>query len=94
MKGNSKRFYYISCEEAQDIIAACPDAEWRLLFALARYGGLRVPSEALQLRWGDIHWGQNRFTVTSSKTEHHEGHETRQVPIFPELLPHLRELVE
>ena len=25
---------------------------------------------------------------------HHEGHETRQVPIFPELLPHLREAFE
>ena len=53
-----------------------------------------MPSEALQLRWGDIHWDQGRFTVTSSKTEHHEGHETRQVPIFPELLPHLREAFE
>ena len=94
MKGNSKRFYYIRGQEAEAVLAACPDAEWRLLFALARYGGLRVPSEALQLRWGDIHWDQGRFTVTSSKTEHHEGHETRQVPIFPELLPHLREAFE
>ena len=53
-----------------------------------------MPSEALQLRWADIHWDQGRFTVTSSKMEHHEGHETRQVPIFPELLPHLREAFE
>ena len=71
-----------------------PDAEWRLLFALARWGGLRVPSEALRLRWQDIDWSNERFTVTSPKTEHHEGHDSRMVPIFPELLAHLREAFE
>ncbi len=32
--------------------------------------------------------------VRSSKTEHHEGGESRLVPLFPELLPHLREIFE
>ena len=45
-------------------------------------------------RWSDIDWGNERFTVTSSKTEHHDGHESRLVPIFPELLPYLRESFE
>ena len=30
----------------------------------------------------------------SPKTEHHQGGESRQVPLFPELLPHLREVFE
>ena len=34
------------------------------------------------------------MTVRSPKTEHHEGRESRQVPIFPELLPHLEEAFE
>ena len=94
VRANTKRFYYITREQAQAVLDACPDAEWRLLFALARFGGLRVPSEALRLRWQDIDWSNERFTVTSPKTEHHEGHESRLVPIFPELLPHLRESFE
>jgi len=94
VRANTKRYYYITREQAQAVLDACPDAEWRLLFALARYGGLRVPSEALRLRWQDIDWSNERFTVTSPKTEHHEGHESRLVPIFPELLPYLREIFE
>jgi integrase len=43
----------------------------------------------LALRWGDIDWERSRFTVRSSKTDHHEGKDRRIVPIFPELLPHL-----
>ena len=69
-------------------------AQWRLLFALARFGGLRVPSEPLGLQWGDVDWERNRITVHSPKTEHHEGGESRQVPIFPELRPYLEEVFE
>ena len=68
--------------------------QYRLIFALSRYGGLQCPSELLALRWADINWKKDRFTVSSSKTEHHAGGESRQVPIFPEILPYLRELFE
>jgi integrase len=68
---------------------ACPDAEWRLIVALVRFGGLRSPSETFALRWGDIDWEHDRFTVTSPKTEHNAGGESRIVPLFPELRPHL-----
>ena len=94
VKANTKRFHFISGEQAEAILDACPDTEWRLLFALARHGGLRVPSEALGLKWTDIDWANGRFVVSSPKTEHHQGHESREVPLFPELLPHLREAFE
>lgn len=94
VRPNSTRFAYISREQAIAVLDACPDAQWRLLFALARYGGLRVPSEALLLKWGDINWEQGWFMVTSPKTEHLEGHATRKVPIFPELLPYLQDAFE
>lgn len=83
------RDYFVSREEADKVLAACPSSDWRVIFALARYGALRCPSEVLELRWGDILWDQNRFIVRSVKTEHHEGHETRVVPLFPELRTHL-----
>jgi integrase len=63
--------------------------EWRLLIALCRYGGLRCPSEVLSLKWEHIHWAEGRMTVPSPKTEHHDGGESREVPLFPELRPFL-----
>ncbi|MBN2024614.1 MAG: site-specific integrase, partial [Pirellulales bacterium] len=68
------------------------DAQWRLLFALSRFGGLRCPSEHLGLRWRDVDWAGGRITVHSPKTEHHEGGASRQIPIFPELRPYLEEV--
>jgi integrase len=91
---NEKRFYFISRGEAQKVLDACPDAEWRLLFALGRFGGLRCPSEHLELKWSDINWAENRMIVRSPKTEHIDGHEERVVPLFPELLSHLQALWE
>lgn len=88
-KINASRFYFVSRDEAKLVLDACPDAQWRLLFALARYGGLRVPSEPLALRWSDVDWARGRITVWSPKTEHHEGRECRQIPLFPELRPYL-----
>jgi len=91
---NTARQYYVSPDVAQKVLDACPDAEWRLIFALCRYAGLRCPSELVGLRWGDIHLGgksdPGRFTVHSPKTARHDGQATREVPIFPELLPHLQ----
>lgn len=87
---NDKRFYFVKPEQAQAILAACPDVEWRLIFALCRFGGLRCPSEVLRLTWADIDWSAGRFTVHASKTEHHADGGVRVVPIFPELAPHLQ----
>ena len=86
-QANRTRDYYISLKEAQRVLDACPDAQWRLLFALSCFGGLRCPSEHLGLRWDDIDWERDRFTVRSPKTEHHPGGESRIVPLFPELRP-------
>lgn len=91
---NRERDYFVSCDAAKAVLDACPNHEWRLLFALSRYGGLRCPSEHLGLRWSDVNWAGNRITVHSPKTEHHEGKASRQIPIFPELLPYLREAFE
>jgi hypothetical protein len=70
-------------------IAATPDVEWKLIIALARYGGVRVPSEVLALRWGDVLWDQSKILIRASKTEHHVGKESRLIPLFPELKSHL-----
>jgi len=89
VKENRQRDYFVTREMAERIIEACPDSDWRVIFALSRYGGLRCPSETLALRWSDIDWERGRMTVSSPKTAHHEGGEFRSVPIFPELRKHL-----
>lgn len=82
---NPDRLRFISPEETARILDACPDQNWRVLIALARWGGLRNPSETLLVRWQDINWSRNRFLVHSPKTAGKAGHETRLVPLFPEL---------
>ena len=52
VKENRSRDYFVTRDEAKAVLNACPDAEWKLIFALSRYGGLRCPSEHLELRWG------------------------------------------
>ena len=87
---NTKRKHFVDREVIEKVFAACPDNNWRLLIALARYGGLRIPSELQQLTWGDIDWHSGKCTVRVPKKEHIDGHETRIVPIFPEIMPYLQ----
>ncbi len=91
---NGKRFYYIEPADAQKVLDACPDAQWRLLFALSRFLGLRCPSEVLGLSWADVDWERLRLTVHSPKTEHHPGRDRRIVPILPHVLPLLQEVFD
>jgi integrase len=86
---NKSREVYVTRDDIDQIIDHVPDLEWKLLFALARYAGLRVPSEIRELRWADIHFDTGRMTVRSPKTEHHEGKDRRVIPIFPDVEAHL-----
>jgi hypothetical protein len=94
VQGNKTREYFLSHRDAEKILEACPDTQWRLIFALARFGGVRTPSETLLLKWADVNWEKGRMLVHSSKTEHHPGGESRLVPIFPELRPYLMDTFE
>jgi len=87
--GNESRQFFITRDATDKVLDAAPDATWRLIIALSRYSGLRCPSEHLLLKWDDIDWANKRMLVTSPKTARHAGHETRLVPLFPQLIPHL-----
>ena len=88
---NRSRSHYVSREEAQALIDAAPDAEWRLILALCRYAGLRFPSEVMALRWGDVLWDRDRMNVANIKTRRKTGEAFRVVPLFPELRPYLED---
>jgi len=82
---NDDRRQFIPAEDIEKVIAEAPDAEWRALVALARYGALRVPSEVFALRWIDVDWAEGTILIRSSKTAHVEGGATRTIPMFPQL---------
>lgn len=35
---NKARMYFASRDDAQKVLNACPDAQWKLIFALSRFG--------------------------------------------------------
>lgn len=81
----AEREQYISPEITERIMAHLPDHQWRLLLGLARYGGLRVPSETHRLEWTHVDWDRARLTVFAPKTG-----ATRVVPIVPRLMELLK----
>jgi len=81
----SKYTRYVTPEEIEAVIDACPDTEWRLLFGLARYAGLRIPSETHRLTWADVDFDDGTITITHGKAKR-----TDVVPMHPQLADVLR----
>lgn len=90
---NEGRKRFIARAIIDRAIEAAPDIQWKLIIALARYGGLRCPSEILALTWGDVNWELGRITVASHKTKR-LGKPFRVIPLFPELRPLLEQAFE
>jgi integrase len=85
---NPARQVYVPASVVERLIEVTPDREWKLLLAMARYLGVRVPSEPFSLTWGDVDWERGRIRLPSPKTAVH-GKAFREVPIVPEVRPHL-----
>ena len=72
------RDFFVTTAIAEKVFQACPDNDWRVIFALARVGGLRR-CEILALTWGDVLWDVGRLRIDSPKTG------VRFCPLWPEL---------
>ena len=94
VNGNPQKRRMISREIIGSVLETCPSAEWRLLVVLGRFGGMRVPSESLCLRWCDIDWTNQKINFRQPKNEHHDGKETRTLPLFQELVGPLLDVQE
>ena len=81
---NPLREAYVSTETIEKVLLHLGDSEEALLFALSRFGALRVPSEIRDLRWIDVDWDRRELRVRSPKTAS-TGKNSRVVPIFPRL---------
>jgi integrase len=85
-QANPARAAYVDVPTTDAVLEACPGPEWRALVGLARFAGLRCPSEVGGLTWADVDFHHGRITVRSPKTAHHgHDHAVRFVPISPRL---------
>lgn len=75
------------------ILRESPSLEWTALICLGRWGGIRVPSEAVEMQWNDINWETGRVVINSIKTKH-QNKPRRVIPLFPEIARQLRDLHE
>jgi integrase len=90
----SERRAYVEAADVLRAIDHAPNVTWKLLIALSRFAGLRMPSEAFSLRWVDVDWERGRLTVPSPKTEHIPGKAYRVIPLFPQIRPYLEAAFE
>ncbi|MEN1679240.1 MAG: tyrosine-type recombinase/integrase [Planctomycetota bacterium] len=78
---------FIPAKVCQAVMDELPTDEWCLLFALARWGGLRIISEVEGMQWGHVDFANRELRVLSPKTRRHPNGHYRFVPIFDEVLP-------
>ena len=82
----ANRDRYVTPMEAAAILEECHSVQWKLIFGLARYAGLRCPSETHRLTWSNVDFERSRLVVYATKTD-----STRIVPVVTALLAILRD---
>lgn len=83
---NKERQSYVTRETFLQVVEKARHSEAQLLFLMARFGGLRIPSEPIALTWDLVDFEKMRFSIP-------QGTKTgfRVVPIFPEFEAELRQ---
>jgi integrase len=76
--------HYVAAETIETIIAATDDPHLRAAIALARWGGIRMPSELYPISADSIDTSRQRLRIQDPKRDM-----VREIPIFPELVPHI-----
>lgn len=88
---NKTREFYVTMESFVAALSCVEELRYRVALTLYRVGGLRR-AEAGYLKWRDVDFERRRLRVWSPKTARHEGKESREIPLFPELSRVLGEL--
>lgn len=88
--GNRDRDFQVPADWAPRILEACPTQNWRTLFCLWRFAGLRQ-QEPMLLTRESVDLGERKLRVYATKTERYENGGFRTVPIVPLLAKELKE---
>ena len=79
------RQFFVDAAMTEKVIRKLPDTNWKMLFCLMRFQGLRR-HEVFAIDWKHIDWETNELTVPAdTKTG------WRTMPIFPETLKYLQD---
>ncbi len=81
----------VPAEDVLSVISYAEHPEDKMLLALARFAGLRIPSEIQELRWGHVNLKDNLLEVFAKKTQRY-GKTRRVIPIEPRLRTLLKDL--
>lgn len=94
VRSSPEKQQFVSADTVRKVIEHAPDAEFKAIIALARFGGLRTPSEFRHLKHGDFSMKTTppKFTIFCQKTAS-KGKKTRDAPMFTELWPYLEPLI-
>lgn len=80
---NESRMHYVPLEHIEALMQEMPDNEYRLILGMARFAGMRTPSEPMAIKWEHVDWSKGTIAIHSPKTG------VRVCPIFSELRPYL-----
>lgn len=75
-KPDSTKRRFVSDREIEALLATVEDPEWRLVIVMARYCGLRIPSELVGLRWEHVDWDTEQIRIVQAKSD------ARMCPLF------------
>jgi integrase len=81
---------YVPVDHVMRVIEYAPTTLLKLAIGLARFAGLRCPSELLPLTWSAVDWEKSTLTVVSPKTARH-GKSHRITPILQPIRPFLEQ---
>lgn len=85
-----KDHFFVTEELAYRILEALPTPELRVIWAMSRWGGVRVPSEIQHMQWEDLDFENRRIRIrepkkTSSSQQRRDLFSVREIPMFSEL---------
>lgn len=73
----------VEAETVLRLIDATDNTDQKIILALARFCGIRTPSELTELRWGHIQFGDDpHVLIHSPKTGRYEGKDIRICPLL------------
>jgi len=74
------------------VLREARNQEFRAILVLARFGGLRCPSEIQPMRWSQIDPNRKTILVMSPKTKRYARGGERTIPLFQEILGEIGKL--
>ncbi len=86
---NKDRNVDVPAETIIECIKVCGDPDLRIILALARFAGLRIPSELSQLNWTHYDVSENTLSALNNNKQGEDHRKT--IPVWPILEKYLQE---